>query len=265
MINTKEYIESGVLEDYLSGNVSEQERREVECLSKIYPEIKAELEQLSEAVERYAFAHSVSPPASLKEKIMAQLEFKKEEVQEEVSIEDETPVLPLNSRNNSFQWGWVAAASVAALIGSVVYFNAKVDTLSQTVAKQQTELQQQTQQLQQQTDLLAGLSSVDNQFVTLKGVDKSPSSAVRVVWNAKTQEVQLNVLSLPTPASDKQYQLWALVGGKPVDLGVFDVTGSLQKMKAIPQADAFAVTLERKGGSPVPTLSELYVMGKVTS
>ena len=86
MINIKEYIESGVLEDYLSGNVSEQERREVECLSKIYPEIKAELEQLSEAVERYAFAHSVSPPASLKEKIMAQLEFKEEEVQEQVEI-----------------------------------------------------------------------------------------------------------------------------------------------------------------------------------
>ncbi|MEZ4904504.1 MAG: anti-sigma factor [Spirosomataceae bacterium] len=81
--------------------------------------------------------------------------------------------------------------------------------------------------------------------------------------NPNTQEVQLNVLSLPTPTSDKQYQLWALVGGNPVDLGVFDVNTAMQKMKAIPKADAFAVTLEKKGGSPTPHLEELYVMGKV--
>lgn len=264
MINIKEYIESGILEDYLSGNVSEQERREVECLSKIYPEIKTELNQLGEVIERHAFAHRVAPPAALKDKIMAQLEFSDElpnnaqtEESEETETEaDETPVIALNSRQSSFQWGWVAAASVAALIGAAVYFNSRIETLTGTVA-------QQADELKQKTELIANINNADNQFVTLKGVEKSPNSAVRVVWNPKTQEVQLNVLSLPVPDATKQYQLWALVGGKPVDLGVFDVNNAMQKMKAIPQAEAFAVTLEKKGGSPTPHLEELYVMGKV--
>lgn len=259
MINIKEYIESGVLEDYLSGNVSEQERREVECLSKIYPEIKAELDLLGEAIERHAFAHRVAPPTALKDKIMAQLEFADElpeSAQTDESETEDTPVIALNSRQSSFQFGWLAAASVVALIGTAVYFNARVETLNGTLA-------QQADELRQKTELIANINNADNQFVTLKGVEKSPNSAVRVVWNTKTQEVQLNVLSLPAPDAARQYQLWALVGGKPVDLGVFDVNDAMQKMKAIPQAEAFAVTLEKKGGSPTPHLEELYVMGKV--
>ncbi len=269
MIDIKAYIESGILEDYLSGNVTDQERREVECLSKIYPEIRTELDQLGETVERYAFAHRVAPPVELKDKIMAQLEFadEKKETESDDSSNavitnlkeetvDETPVFKLDSRSSSFQWGWVAAASVAALIGTAVYFNARLDALNTTVAQQATELSQ-------KNEWIAGMNNADNQFFTLKGVEKSPNSAVRIVWNAKTREVQLNVLSLPTPEAGKQYQLWGLVGGKPVDLGVFDVNEAMQKMKAIPQADAFAVTLEKQGGSPSPTLSEMYVMGKV--
>ena len=33
-MNTKEYITSGILEEYVLGVVSDQERREIECLSK---------------------------------------------------------------------------------------------------------------------------------------------------------------------------------------------------------------------------------------
>lgn len=256
MIDIKTYIESGILEDYLATNVSDQERREVECLSKIYPEIKAELDLLSEAIERHAFAHRVAAPAALKNKIMAQLEFAEDAPSSEET--DEIPVVALNSSRPSFQWGWVAAASVAALIGSAVYFNARLEMLNTTVAQQASELQQ-------KNELIANVNNADNQFFTLKGVEKSPSSAVRVVWNVKTKEVRLNVLSLPTPTSDKQYQLWALVGGKPVDLGVFDVNDAMQKMKTIPQAEAFAVTLEKRGGSPTPHLEDLFVMGKVVS
>jgi anti-sigma-K factor RskA len=69
------------------------------------------------------------------------------------------------------------------------------------------------------------------------------------------------------PANDQahQYQLWALVGGKPVDLGVFDVdttSKEMKEMKSTALADAFAVTLEPRGGSTSPTMSEMMVVGK---
>jgi anti-sigma-K factor RskA len=55
-----------------------------------------------------------------------------------------------------------------------------------------------------------------------------------------------------------------LVNGKPVDVGLLtaDCNG-LCKLKTIPEAQAFAITLENKGGSATPHLDQLYVMGKI--
>jgi anti-sigma-K factor RskA len=78
----------------------------------------------------------------------------------------------------------------------------------------------------------------------------------------------LNISEIPTPPEDKQYQLWAIVNGKPVDAGIFDLaantnTAVLQKMKPIADAQAFAITLEKKGGTHVPTLNAMFLLGNV--
>jgi anti-sigma-K factor RskA len=39
---------------------------------------------------------------------------------------------------------------------------------------------------------------------------------------------------------------------------------TLIKLKTIPKAEAFAITLEKKGGSSTPDMNAMYVMGKVT-
>jgi anti-sigma-K factor RskA len=41
-----------------------------------------------------------------------------------------------------------------------------------------------------------------------------------------------------------------------------EATG-MMKMKNMPKAEAFAITLEKRGGSPEPSMDKLYVMGKV--
>ena len=76
------------------------------------------------------------------------------------------------------------------------------------------------------------------------------------------------VNNLPQAAPEKQYQLWAIVDGKPVDAGMVeesaDASGKLLlKMHNIPEAQAFAITLEKKGGSPTPTMEAMFVVGKV--
>jgi anti-sigma-K factor RskA len=68
---------------------------------------------------------------------------------------------------------------------------------------------------------------------------------------------------MPQAASGKQFQLWAIVDNKPVDAGVIDACTGLCKMKNIPRASAFAITLEKKGGSATPSLDQMYVLGKV--
>ena len=85
-----------------------------------------------------------------------------------------------------------------------------------------------------------------------------------LLWNSKNKDVFIMPVKLPLPALGKQYQLWALVDGKPVDAGLLnnECNGAC-KMKNIPKAQAFAITLEKEGGSPTPTMEAMYVLGNV--
>ena len=59
-----------------------------------------------------------------------------------------------------------------------------------------------------------------------------------------------------------QYQLWAMIDGKPVSLGMINMQ-EMQIMKSTPRAEAFGVTLEKEGGASEPNMDELRVFRKV--
>ena len=94
--------------------------------------------------------------------------------------------------------------------------------------------------------------------------NKGKDDAATVFWNTKNRDVYLMVNKLPEPTTGKQYQLWAMIDGKPVDAGLLSPRcTSVCKMKNIPRAEAFAITLEKEGGSAVPNLRTLFVIGSV--
>ncbi|MEY4541770.1 MAG: hypothetical protein RLZZ306_3527 [Bacteroidota bacterium] len=72
-MNTKEYIESGIIESYVLGVTTVGESAEVEQLALEYPEIQAEIESVSNTFESYVLQYEKEPPAFLKDKIKAKL------------------------------------------------------------------------------------------------------------------------------------------------------------------------------------------------
>jgi anti-sigma-K factor RskA len=88
-----------------------------------------------------------------------------------------------------------------------------------------------------------------------------------VFWNSVKKTTYLDMGKLPKPATDKQFQLWAIVEGKPTDMGVFEVSDAKDLIaiegQFIENPQAFAITLEPKGGSEVPTLDQMWVVGTV--
>ncbi|HLX91581.1 MAG TPA: anti-sigma factor, partial [Puia sp.] len=95
----------------------------------------------------------------------------------------------------------------------------------------------------------------------------SPGSMATVYWDTRTKDVYLLANNLPVANAEKQYQLWAIVDGTPVDAGMVDLSAGMSfvRMKNIPRAQAFAITLEKQGGNKTPTMSAMFVMGKVES
>lgn len=271
----KEYIESGKLESYVLGICTPEESQEAECMARIFPEVKRELELMRTTFEQYAIANKSEPPAALKSKIFAAIE---EEEKKSKNIADAKVVsMAPKTPSGNASLRFMMAACVAMLIVSVfIAFNLynKNHNLAQQVnqmqSQQQTALQNYSnmqQQLENTQRQMLVMNDPHTLPVTMKGLPLSPQSLATIYWNKDSKDVYIAVNSLPQPPSGKQYQLWAIVNGTPVDLGVFNVPALndslLQKMKSVDGVVAFAVTLEKSGGNPIPTMNEMYVMGNI--
>ena len=257
------YISSGIIEQYVLGEVSPQEKREVECMSHIYPEIKEELEKVQVALEGYALENAIEVPSHLKKNIFELIdkEISNKIVATPTKVVEMKPndikqPIALNS-NKKF----LVAASVAFIVASSVAVFALVNSNSQQLAlnnKIETINKEKAESEQNLKLQLAQFSLQNNKPFVVQGNAKAPGKTMVVFWNKATGNVYVNNIQLPQTPTNKQYQLWALKDGKPIDLGVFNADGTMQNMKSVDGAQAFAVTLENKGGSPTPHLEELY-------
>lgn len=270
-MNIEEYISSGIIETFLFGGLNAAEAAEVEAYARQYPEVRAELDKLESQLENIALSYAKIPAPSLKSKIASSLNFKESEVSDKVK-EKEVKVISIIPP----LYRQAIAASVALAIvsaSSAGYFWNKWQDAEGRVLAMASEksvlannVNLTKQQLDGANNYLSLMQDSSSVLITLKGSALSPLASAKVLWNKSTHEVYLGGLTaLPAPSAEQQYQLWAIVDGKPVDAGVFDLGKNLnlQQLKKIEGAQAFAVTIEKKGGSIAPTLTALYLIGNV--
>ena len=283
-MNIQEYISSGIIESYVLGLAEPAEREEFERMSAAHPEVGEAREAFEISLEDYAMLNQVEPSRHLKSKIFAAIDIEKDHINAGSlpPAAADAPRLSVWTRGRvvDIAAGWhryfAAAAAVLLLIstGLNFYFFNKYKSFSglyDRLLASQTELASHNQVLQTRLvdyEKAIGYMKDPNMAIVKmpanpKGPD--PNSLTTVYWDTVSKDVYLSVNQLPPPANDQQYQLWAMVDGQPVDAGVFDIKAGpgLVKMKNIPKAQAFAITLEKKGGSPKPNLEKLYVLGKV--
>ncbi|TSD64024.1 anti-sigma factor [Inquilinus sp. KBS0705] len=275
MEDIKEYIESGILELYVLGDVSPDEKLQVEDMASKYPAVKAEIDEIEKSIEFYAEAHTVEPSEHLRTKILNSLVVNlgdDDNFKGRTASDEDENVVALPTRTVSSFYKYAFAACLTLLLISI-YGLVNLYSQLQDSNNQLTALQTDKQHFANQVNLLdTELDMYRNptyKVLKLQGTPKAPQSAMTLAWNSANKKVMVAMNGMKLPAHDKQhqYQLWALVGGKPVDMGVFDApatadTIGIKEMKSIASADAFAVTLEPTGGSVNPTLDQMVVIGK---
>ncbi len=75
MFSVSEYIETGILELYVLGIASDEERKEVERLILEHVEIREEIEQIKASIKDYAEAHKLEPNPVVKPFLMATIDY----------------------------------------------------------------------------------------------------------------------------------------------------------------------------------------------
>ncbi|MAN86917.1 MAG: anti-sigma factor [Algoriphagus sp.] len=268
------YIESGKLELFLLGELSDREREEVLALAKQHPEIQKELDEIEEAMLAFDQASAPIPSAGLKEKIMADLEkdfAPVKELKPTVAPEETGKVVKISP------WKpFAVAASIVAVIASglAIYFASKFyETEEQFLALVQEQevladnLNQVKLQYEETDSRLDRLVAGDFKRVEMKGeaFEMQKDAKVDVFWDQGQQEVFIAVNKLNSLGGEYDYQLWAIGPDGPVGIGLVNPGErfTLQQMQAVAEAGAFAITIEPKGGSQSPTLEKLVVLGEV--
>lgn len=267
-MNINDYISSGILEAYVLGDLSEQEKREVERNLSLYPELQSELAAIEEAQEKFLMSVAVHPKALVKKSIFDRVDQRTDMLRQETKAASLQPL--------ATSWKYAMAASIAiALFTSYLAYDYRTKwmdaqnnltellTQNRRVAEDYNQVNHRLDKLQNDLNII---DSPAFKRVVLKGTPNAPDAMASVYWNESTSEVYVSIQEMKAITKEKQFQLWAQIDGKMVDAGVFDYNAKgLAKMKHVAKgATAFGITIEPRGGKETPTLETIQVFGTIT-
>ncbi|MEP6803621.1 MAG: anti-sigma factor [Flavobacterium sp.] len=262
-MEAQEYIDSGILELYVYGLLTETENLEIAEMAKKNPAMDEEIIAIERAI--VALSSSFSPFHSVAnfEKIKARLELKHGKVVE---------MKPASTWSQYV--GWAAAVLLLLGLGYQTLELTKTKDAIATVGTEKNKIQRdfayldlQNKQTEKNLNIVR---DIKNTGVTLGGQAVSPASFAKVYWNKETKTTYIDAAGLPKPPKGMVYQVWALKLSPvltPTSIGLLsNFEGNNQKIFAVSQTDsaeAFGITLEPAGGSLTPTMEQLYTLGKV--
>lgn len=301
-MSSKDLIQSGILELYALGLCSKEETLRVEEALRNDEQARKEYDEVCQALNLLAEERRIAPPAALKGRLMDKIDALEQDHTKNTSepgakenAEKIAPAIPAkkkikqNARSITnaapgetrihqlaTRYKWLAAASVILFMGSAALnwnYYQRMTTAEQEAAvlrnnnmllsDENGSIRTTNERLQQQ---YAFLENKNVQAANLIGTTAYPDLEAMVFWDKVKGDVYLIANELKPLGADEQYQLWALDNGIPKDAGLLPgdfVDGSAYKLGNISSSQAFAITIEKKGGATAPTLEKMVVFGKI--
>ncbi|MDX1685240.1 MAG: anti-sigma factor [Saprospiraceae bacterium] len=242
----RDIIESGILELYVLNQLSEKERLEVEGYIEKYPELSKEIEE----IEKGFFALGKSMEASVSPDAKNQLLDK---------IRNKPGAGHVRTGGSSFS-PWYALL-IAGIIGILLLWYLERNENS-GLQEELAELRSTCDSLQnEQATQLAVYEQLyhpENRILAFEATENYPSARLYFHHNEATNKNFIQVLDLPEISDDQSFQLWSLKEDQaPAPLDVFEGQENLFEVDYIPGSNAYAITIEERGGAQTPNLEQL--------
>ncbi|MDC7993858.1 anti-sigma factor [Altibacter sp. HG106] len=262
-MSEQEIIESGNLELYVCGALSEKEANEVNTAVQSSKEVEKEVEEIEETLLK--LGESVAP--SLSSHIWNAIATGISGVRR----------MDTNRGTNWAAWtGWAAAILCVVGLFFMMNQNNNLEEQLQITTLENEDLQQDLQdtedRLVQTTTVLDIIRSKEYDAYTLPGNQSvAPEAFAKLYYNRTENVAYIDTKGLPTPPRGKVYQAWSLIVDPltPTSMGVMqngiEIEEGIYKFEGFPTPEAIGITLEPEGGSESPTLEQLYILGPVTT
>ena len=246
-MNVKDFIKSGILEEYALGLCDPADKQLVISMCEKYPEVKKALFEAEAGLEEV---------------------FSQQQLNEALqSSSTEPKIIPHKSKIKFrihpaiLKWG-AAACLVSALAMGYMYSKEK----------------------SKNSQMLADLKSSGKVFLTLPesdyavlnnpkitpiamyGVGSHAICRCTIYWDKKAKKLYMIIHHLPRSSSSKDYQLWAKNGDSYKSIGIIndEIRGRFIEMNNAPNdISELMVTLEIAGGNTKPDLNDVYLEGRI--
>lgn len=264
-MDIKDYISSEILESYIVGTISEEDRQKIEHNLGRYPELRRELMRIEKIRQSRVMKPGDSSAANARITVTPTISLKSDPV---------ARVRNLNPESSVLFWRIAAAAAVCLAIFACFFVVDFRSTLQETQAALR-------EQLDRNQELATELSIVQNRLerttgsvtllddptymrVVLSGTPSAPEARATVFWDPRSLQVYLSIQNLPPLKDDEQYQLWAISGSDALNAGVFRDRGEILRMSDVPSADAYAISLAPSGGNDSFDPSGALLVGEIS-
>jgi anti-sigma-K factor RskA len=231
---------------------------------KIRTELEADAElreyvwQMEDAFASMAHAaRPMKPPAGLPQRIL--------------QIERNNSRGPLPRPRSKIVWSFVPWAIAACLATACIVLALERTRLQEKIGRELAALQRTNAQIGEELAILQKRNVLaEIKIATLKSQVAAYAAATAVVvWDKDHKRGVLQLDKLPPPGPGKDYQLWVIDPkiAQPVSAGVLAVPNdglirtSFDTVTPVESAAAFAISVEKAGGSPKPE-GQVILVGK---
>lgn len=242
----KAYIlNNGILEEYLLGELALADQLLVESILESDIELRAQFETLEASFKALAFENAIKPPKEVKEKLM-------------LSLNTSHPkVLHLQKPNPFKNYLGIAASIAVILLGATAYLYSELNSVKSQLELANQDNSRLNGDLVETNRWYTAINDPDVQKYVMQGNSLSPNARVISYVNHTIKSVFVNTENLPSLDDEHDYQMWADVRGKMINMGVIKKENKMLAMNYIDDSESLNITIEPLGGSDHPNVAQL--------
>lgn len=243
-MNIENYISSGIIEQYVMGLCTAEEKNELELLRQKYAILDKVIINFEIELENKMMRNAFLPGVNTDDKILQALQ----------SLGKPVVQMPAEDKKvKRLSWVKLIAAASVLLFGVSAFFN----------YTQYKENKTQAAELAVKNNLPSSLPLAN--YNILKDPTITPIAMIgqgyhaicrcTMFWDKKTGKAYVMIHHLVPSGENYDYQLWANVNGKQVNVGMINdkIRDRFVEVSGMPEdAKEFTVTLEKNGGATVP-------------
>jgi len=264
-VKLNEIRESGLIEYYVLGLLSDQEVKEVEGYLVQYPELQVDYFEIQRSIQAYAQTNGIEPKIGLENSILSTIRESGDQskVTSSENSKSSNERKEISNDNSSGLW---KDFFLVGLLLSTLFFAWKSNTTSNSLDTLQTEfdaLETQCDSIKdiqtQKIENFKKLSSHNNRTLDLTPTDRYKETSLLFHINNVEKQNFIQIKNVPSIASNQAFQLWSLKDGQdPIPLTVFkDGDDIVIPVDYEDGTGTYAITIEDENGAQSPTLSRL--------